>query len=63
MRFTAQEAYEAWQDGDPIMVEPAAAEVICKRHDQTLADYLTEQHNGQPQDAIEAWSLLGWLGY
>ena len=62
-RFTASESYEAWQSGEPITIEPDAAEKLCQEHGADFEDFLTEQHDGQPQNTYDSWLLLGWLGY
>ena len=63
MRFTSEEAYEAHQYGDPIMVDHDAAAKICRDHDADMGDYVTEQENGQVHPTYDAWDILGWLGY
>ncbi len=63
MRFTSEQAYQAWRDHEPILVEHGAAAKICRDHGATIDDYLTEQENGANASHYDAWSILGWLGY
>lgn len=61
-RFSADQAYEAWRDGDPIMVERTAAAKIIAQHGETLEHFIEDQP-ADPEGDIEAWHLLMWLGY
>lgn len=64
MRFTADQAFEAAADGEPIVLTEGDIEVILMQHDtgETRLDYeaFCREHMKNPYDAAE---LLGWLGY
>lgn len=66
MRFSADQAFEAAQDGDPIILDTVTIANILRQHgdgeDFTVELYVseTEAHGNNPYDAAE---LLGWLGY
>lgn len=64
MRFTAEQAFDAATDGEPIVLDDGAIEVILMQHDtgETRLDYeaFCREHMKNPYDAAE---LLGWLGY
>lgn len=65
MRFTADQAYEAHQEGEPIIITRAAAMHIIGQHDcegweQFLAD---NAGAGIGHDTFDAWHVLSWLGY
>ena len=51
MQFTADQAIEASQDGDPIWISDDFAERICQQHGTSI------DHRGG------AGQLLLWLGY
>lgn len=59
--FTAEDAFEASEDGDPIMLAHDAAARICRDHDADLADFLTDC--AITATHVDAAVLLGWLGY
>ena len=60
MRFTTEEAYDASECGEPIMLSRADAERIIRDHDAE-GDFFAE-HAGE-SGAYDAAALLGWLGY
>ena len=62
--FTADDAFEAAEIGDPIMISHEAADDICRDHGTGLVDYLDELVGDAPfTDDIAADELLAWLGY
>jgi hypothetical protein len=65
-RFTAEEAFDASAEGQPIMLCAAAAHRLCAEHGTTLVDYDLENGTfGSPNPVSEydAAAILGWLGY
>lgn len=63
-RFTTEEAYEASDCGEPIMLGAEDVARICRRQqsDDCTPDQFYADHpalNGQFDAAV----LLGWLGY
>jgi hypothetical protein len=64
MKFTAEDALQAHEDGEPIMLDWQAVHRMIRAHGQEPADFYTEQPCW-PQTAFEqdAWSVLAWLGY
>lgn len=63
--FTAEEAFEASEDGEPIMLDRAAAfRLVVREHDGDWSYFLRDTQPGavdfQPVDAAVA---LRWLGY
>lgn len=60
MRFTVEEAFEASECGEPIMISRAAALRIVNQHD------CGEDFDASPlsvSDTLDAADLLRWLGY
>jgi hypothetical protein len=57
--FTSEEAYEAHNDGEPIMVSRAWATKIVTRE---AGDDATEFLASLPA-SVDAWVVLSWLGY
>lgn len=62
MRFTADDAFEASQDGEPIMISSGAAARMIANHGASLEEYETESGLAMPAE-IDAASVLAWLGY
>ena len=67
MRFTSEEAYEAHEEGDPLLITRKTALAIVTEHGATaegIAEFraqvaiIDEQH-----DRFDAWDVLAWLGY
>ena len=59
--FTADDAYEADQEGEPIVINQASAKRIISKHgcegwDAFLADV-------GDHATYNAWTVLEWLGY
>jgi hypothetical protein len=64
MRFTADEAFDAQTDGEPIMMEPAAAKQILANHDVDEPWEVYEREMIEAgNDPLDAGHLLAWLGY
>lgn len=63
MKFTAADAFEAAEEGAPIMLTRADAQHICALHisDDCTIEAYEAQHG--PQTQVNAALLLGWLGY
>lgn len=60
-KFTATEAYEASNDGEPIMITKADAAQIIGRHDVDKSEGMLFLEGCAEQ--VDAWSVLEWLGY
>lgn len=64
-RFTTEDAYEASEAGEPIMLTRAAAERIIEDHDcdyhEAMEFLARELPDGKAH--IDAAVVLGWLGY
>ncbi len=64
MRFTSDEAFEASESGDPIIINHATAKRICADHGVNIddGDGFT---NEVPKvgDGYDAKFVLLWLGY
>lgn len=62
MRFTADEAFEATEDGEPIMLSIAAANRMIDKANpgDDRADFWA-QH--QACTEVDAAAVLAWLGY
>ena len=69
MRFTSEEAFEADDSGEPIMVEWSAVVAICKEHGCLITDNSDpfagewSAEFGSQAQAVNAAKLLEWLGY
>jgi len=61
MRFTADQAFEASEDGDPIMISAASAAAIIGQHQATLCEF--ESDRGERAESYDAAAVLAWLGY
>lgn len=67
MRFTTEEAYDASECGEPILLKPADVARIANEHDcgyphGTAAAFFAEYPDSEWKET-DAASLLGWLGY
>lgn len=65
-RFTSEEAFEAAEEGEPIMLSLQAAKRICRDHGADWYEFADEHQTdfAQMADAcVPAHRLLGWLGY
>lgn len=65
MRFTSEEAREAHEDGDPIMVTRLSAVGLIAQHPagpftQQVEEFYAECGNIERYDA---WAVFSWLGY
>ena len=65
MRFTADEAQEAHESGEPILIDAELARQICREHGVLYDDYLSDETSDRktPRGGVDAWLLLCWLGY
>lgn len=67
MRFTTEEAYEASECGEPIMLGAQAVERIIRgqQPDDLRADVeaFYSEHPANVGGEVDAAHLLGWLGY
>lgn len=60
MTFTANDAYDASENGEPIMMERAMAERYVLRHGCSVEEFREECGETSEYDA---WAVLSWLGY
>lgn len=58
--FTADEAFEAAETGEPIMIDWTFARDICADHGVDIADMVEDIGDKAEYDAAV---ILGWLGY
>jgi hypothetical protein len=65
MRFTVEQAFEASEDQDPIMLAIGDIKNICDEHDLALSAFYDAIDCGKDMLAIpcDAAHLFGWLGY
>ena len=65
MRFTAEDAFEAQGDGDPIMINRLAAGAILKQHDCEIDTYDRDIYGDICDNTAiyDAADLFNWLGY
>ena len=67
-RLTTEEAYEASDCGEPILLNEADVIRICKRQDDGFnpdcaPEAFYAEHPQFARGAVDAAALLGWLGY
>ena len=61
--FTSEEAYEASQEGDPIIITAKRARRLIEVDHQspyTWEDFVAQRGAAEKYDA---WTVLAWLGY
>ncbi len=68
MRFTAEDAFEASEYGEPIIIDGKATSRILTDHDARFVDFMADNHGTAlvgPDGIIgfDAALVLGWLGY
>jgi hypothetical protein len=64
MRFSAEEAHDAHDDGEPIMLGNAALLSILSEHSANVDQFEGDHPNHvYVQNPIDAWTVLEWLGY
>jgi hypothetical protein len=67
MKFTSEQAYKAHKAKRPIMLEIPAVEKILRQHQlyegQDLEMLKRECGLKRDVQTIDAWTVLGWLGY
>ena len=67
MKFTSEDAYRAHKAKRPIMLEIPAVQKILRQHHlyeaQDLRDLKFQCGIPHTADRIDAWVVLGWLGY
>ena len=63
-RFTAEEAFDARDCGEPIMITRAAVDRMLSQHSTTFAN-VDDPCNVQPDETgmFDAAAILAWLGY
>lgn len=61
-RYTADEAFEASEVGEPILIGVRDAAYMCRLHGAALVDFICEEE-GRGAFAIDAAHVLAWLGY
>ena len=59
MRFTSEEAFEARDCGEPILLNRRSVERILRGHDAD-GDYFAGR---EPSEEYDAADVLEWLGY
>jgi hypothetical protein len=59
-KFSAEEALEAHEDGEPIMITHMWVERDVRRHGSDLGALYDDLGNHATYDA---WVVLAWLGY
>jgi len=63
-QFTAEQAFEAQDSGESIMLGLVASRKICLDHGVELEDYLLDNVlEYESSLLIDAADLLAWLGY
>lgn len=62
MRFTAEQAFEASAEGEPILLSLDDVARICRAHGLDHAEYLADLA-GSGKATNDAAELFGWLGY
>ena len=62
MRFSAEQAFEASESGDPIIISENFACEILRDHGLTIYQYISDLPN-YDESKINAADLLAWLGY
>ncbi len=68
-KFSAEQAFEAQEEGNPIILTVPAAIRICKDHGADYAEYLeftienSRINKSEFSVKVDAADLLGWLGY
>lgn len=63
MKFSAEEAFEADDAGEPIMMDAEAAKKLVAEHSCLWSEFLREECNHLPTTQYNAAKVLGWLGY
>lgn len=63
--FTTEDAYDASECGEPIMLSQAAALRMMRQHDIPEVDQriFFEENPSNDRSETDAAVLLGWLGY
>ena len=63
-KFTAQEAFEAQAEREPIMITHRDVGRLCSEHSAEPAEFYREMTGaGDSSGAVDAATLLQWLGY
>jgi hypothetical protein len=66
MRFSADQALEAHEEGEPILISRKFAYEMLKDHGalaEGLADFRAQVATCDEHDRFDAWEVLAWLGY
>lgn len=63
MRFTAEDAFDASDAGEPIMLSAADVADIVEAHDAAGEDFFSETPRQPGQREWNAADVLSWLGY
>jgi hypothetical protein len=63
MRFTAEDAFDAQDEGEPIMVPASTARRIVHEHAASFDDFTRDAMAGQYPTHLDAAVVLAWLGY
>jgi len=61
--FSAEQAFDARDDGEPIMIGYVFAGQILEDHDECLDNFLVEYDEYRAASKIDAADILEWLGY
>lgn len=62
-RFTADDAFAASEDNDPIMLSGQDVVAMCRDHGSDPDDFWVDEFHGAVPPSVDAAKLLGWLGY
>lgn len=64
MRFSAEQAQEASEAGEPIWLDDSAADSLLREHGFDLYG-AADEHDfpAQYPNGWDAWMILAWLGY
>ena len=64
MAFTAEQALEASEENEPILITANRAAALCRLHACSYSDYVTgTSDTGAFGGLHDAWAVLLWLGY
>lgn len=61
--FTTEDAYDASDCGEPIMLNAASVARMCRDHDASPGEFYDDHSDIEPNGDVDAAILLGWLGY
>ena len=59
-KFTAQQANEAAEEGEPIQVTPRWVRKVVKNHHADYSEFIADKG---AKDTYDACDVFAWLGY